>query len=273
MTLVPSTLRRVGALSVAILTATLLTPPAAHATTTTNTTTSTNWSGYAVHPTDARFRAATASWRQPTASCLSATDTYSSFWVGIGGYLKSSTALEQIGTELDCRADGGQTSSAWYELVPADSHAIRMTISSGDRLTASVTVLGSRVTVALADTTRDERFTRTIVDRSLDLTSADWIAEAPSDCDGPDCTILPLADFGSARFLAAAATTTAGVADSLTRAPWTRTRITLGSHSFTAADSGAGDTQTSVTATPSALTSGGGAFNVAYGSTVAAAVE
>jgi hypothetical protein len=245
------------------LAAALLAAPAAQADTT--TTTSTNWAGYAVHGSGARFRTATATWRQPSATCLSQTATYSSYWVGIGGYRKTSDALEQIGTELDCSAAGTESSTAWYELVPAASHTIHMTIESGDLMSAAVTVNGDRVTVVLADRTRGTRFTRTIVDRSLDLTSAEWIAEAPSQCSGSDCTVLPLADFGTAHFLSASATTTTGVTRALDRAPWTRTRISLGS-SFEQSTNGA-DEETSVTATPSGLGDPLGAFTVAYSAT------
>ena len=257
-----SSLHRLPLLLGGAFAAALLAAPAAHAAAT--TTTSTNWSGYAVHRSGVRFRTASASWRQPAATCLSATASYSSFWVGIGGYRKTSRALEQIGTELDCSSDGAETTSAWYELVPAAAHTIHMTIEPGDRLSATVTVDGARVSVALRDRTRGTEFTRTVVDHSLDVTSAEWITEAPSDCSGSDCTVLPLADFGTAHFLSAAATTTTGVTRSLTNAPWTRTRISLGS-SFEQTTNGA-DQETRVTATPSALSNPLGAFTVDYSS-------
>jgi hypothetical protein len=104
--------------------------------------------------------------------------------------------------------------------------------------------------------------TRAVVDRTLDVTSAEWIVEAPSECSGSDCTVLRLADFGTAHFLSAGATTTTGITRSLTRAPWTRTRISLGS-SFEQGTDGA-DLQTRVTATPSALADPLGAFGVSY---------
>jgi hypothetical protein len=97
-----------------------------------------------------------------------------------------------------------EESLSWYELVPSAAHTIHMTIDPGDRLSASVSVRDDRVTVTLSDLTRDTRFTRTTADRTLDVSSAEWITEAPSDCSGSDCTILPLADFGTAHFLSAA---------------------------------------------------------------------
>jgi Peptidase A4 family len=238
--------------------------PAARAATTA-TVTSDNWSGYAVHQAGTTFRTATATWRQPTASCLSADESYSSFWVGVGGYRKTANALEQIGTELDCQTDGVATSSAWYELVPSNSHKINMAIDSGDRLSASVTVQNAHVTVTFADLTRHSSFTRTIVDHTLDVTSAEWIAEAPSDCSTSDtCTVLPLANFGTVQFLRARALSTTGQAASLATSPWTKTKLVLGSKS--SAETTAEDTvvTTDTTATPSAFTNGSGGFDVTY---------
>ena len=79
----------------------------------------------------------TGSWTQPHVSCRSKRASYSSVWVGIGGYSVTSPALEQIGTELDCTASGNVVSSAWYELVPAGSHTTALTVRPGDRVRAS----------------------------------------------------------------------------------------------------------------------------------------
>jgi len=257
-------LRRLPRLAAGALVAALCAAPAAHAAVA--STTSTNWSGYAVHRSGVSFRAAASTWRQPAAACLSPDTTYSSFWVGIGGYRRNSDALEQIGTELDCRADGAESSSAWYELVPAAAHSIPLTVRPGDLMSASVFVRDEHVTVKLSDLTRGTHFTRTVLDRTLDVSSAEWIAEAPSNCSGSDCTILPLAAFGTAHFTRASATTASGTRRALTRAPWTRTRISLGS-SFEQPAADGGDEETTVSATPSALTDPLGAFAVTYSAT------
>ena len=86
-----------------------------------DTTQSTNWAGYAAHGSRASFRAARGSWIEPSASCVRGVRTYSSYWVGIGGYSETSQDLEQIGTEVDCTASGRVNSTAWYELVPSPS--------------------------------------------------------------------------------------------------------------------------------------------------------
>lgn len=259
-------LRRAAAVVLGIAAALSIAPSAGAATTT--AVTSSNWSGYAVHQAGTTFRTATATWRQPIASCLSASDSYSSFWVGVGGYRKTSDALEQIGTELDCHADGQATSSAWFELVPSASHAIKMTIASGDRLSASVTVEKPRVTVTLTDLTTGASFTRTIVHLTLDVTSAEWIAEAPSGCEtSSTCSVLPLADFGTAQFLRAGMVSTAGTTASLAASPWNTTKITLGSKATTQATAEAADVTTDATATPSVVSNSAGGFDVTYAAT------
>ncbi len=92
-------------------------------------------------------------------------------------------------------------STAWYELVPAGSRAIHIAVQPGDAMSASVVVVGHRVTVELRDVTRHRSFVKTLHARTVDVTSAEWIAEAPSECvsDGA-CETLPLADFGTATF-------------------------------------------------------------------------
>ena len=56
-----------------------------------NETSSTNWSGYAAD--SGTYTSVSASWVQPTGTCSSRTDQYSSFWVGLDGY--SSDSVEQ----------------------------------------------------------------------------------------------------------------------------------------------------------------------------------
>src|SRR4029077_3975427 len=143
----------------------------------------------------------------PTAQCVPGTPTYSSVWVGLGGYNETSNALEQIGSEVDCSARGKVLSSVWYELVPAPSRTIRMTVNPGDRLTASVDVNGHQVKLELDDLTRHKTFTHSVRASVVDVSSADWIVEAPSECAGnSSCQTLALANFGSAKFTRARAT-------------------------------------------------------------------
>jgi hypothetical protein len=225
-----------------------------------NTAVSENWSGYAAHRSGTHFRRVSASWRQPTGTCTSGETTYSAFWVGLGGFNLSSDALEQIGSELDCDSSGTETLSAWYELVPAASHAIKMTLHSGDLIRASVTVVNKRVTLALSDVNRHESFGKTITDHEIDISSAEWIAEAPSECSSAnDCQTLPLTDFGNVAFSGASAENASGHTGSISSSRWSTTRIVLATTGTRFIS-----TTNSVAATPTALTGGGRAFSVDY---------
>jgi hypothetical protein len=182
--------------------------------------------------------------------------------VGIGGFNANSAALEQIGTEADCDAYGRPVLSAWYELVPAPSTPISFTLTPGDLLTATVTVNGHTVTMSLYDATRHHGVTKTLKARTVDTSSAEWIVEAPSDCNGTySCQTLPLANFGTASFSAAKAESTSGRQGSIASSSWSSTKINLlpGGQRFTAFPGRAAGT-----ATVSSLKAGGSSFSVSY---------
>jgi Peptidase A4 family len=224
--------------------------------------TSSNWAGYAAHRGGVRFKRVTATWRQPTTLCSQGRATFSSMWVGLGGYSVTSEALEQIGSEVDCTARGRTVSSVWYELVPAASRTIRMLVRPGDRLRATVTVIGHKVTLSLRDLTRRRSFTKTVRASIVDVTSAEWIVETPSVCSGSFCRVLPLADFGQAAFTAASATSTTGVKGAIANGHWTATKIILAEEGRHFIGQGAADSL--ATAAPSSLSPHGGAFSVNY---------
>lgn len=225
-----------------------------------DTQTSDNWSGYAAHRAGASFNHVQASWRQPVGRCTAGQPAYAAFWVGLGGYSLTSNAMEQIGTELDCTSSGRSRSSAWYELVPSPSRAVKMTIAGGDRMTASVSVKGRRVTLHLADNTRHESFSRTVTARALDLGSAEWIAEAPSGCTATGvCQTLPLANFGSVHFTHARAHTRSGQDGGVSSRWWSTTRIVLHPNPRISVING-----TPGSSTPSRLGAAGSAFEVDY---------
>ncbi len=153
-----------------------------------NSVDSSNWSGYAA--TGGTFHSVSASWTEPTGTCTSRKDQYSSFWVGLDGY--SSGSVEQTGTDVDC---AGRTAKyyGWYEMYPAYPVNFANTVRPGDHLSASVTFTGSTTyTLVLKDSTRG--WSQTVVKNQSGLarSSAEVIVEAPSSSSG----VLPLADFG-----------------------------------------------------------------------------
>jgi hypothetical protein len=172
---------------------------------------SSNWSGYAATAPDSNplaFSDVTGTWVEPRATCTVGRRSAAAFWVGLGGYSDSSAALEQLGTAADCNgATTKATHYAWWEIVPAASVKIPLKILPGDTITAAVVVHGQSVTLFLKDVTRGARFTKVITtSQALDLASAEWIAEAPSECSsGGRCRVVPLTNFGSVSFTKAAA--------------------------------------------------------------------
>lgn len=155
--------------------------------------TSTNWAGYSA--TGGTFTSVSATWKQPAATCTSAT-AYSSFWVGLDG--DGTNTVEQIGTDADC-SGGKPVYYAWYEMYPKFPVNLSLTINPGDTVSAKVTTDGNGTfTLTIRDTTNGGSFTTTQKLRRAKLGSAEVIAEAPSSGG-----LLPLANFGSVGFSAA----------------------------------------------------------------------
>jgi hypothetical protein len=209
----------VGALSVAV-------PSAAVAQTTNavESTTSNNWAGYV--DTGTTFSSVSGTWVVPTAK--SDSEGYSATWVGLGGADSSSSALEQAGTESDY-VNGKATYSAWYELVPKAPVTLKLSVHPGDRVSATVSVSGTRVTVTMSDLTTGKTVTKVLHMSDPDTSSAEWIAEAPLAETGDGAfQVLLLADFGKVSFTGASATAT-GHSGSITDPAWTAEKVDMAS--------------------------------------------
>jgi hypothetical protein len=231
----------------------------------TRSATSSNWAGYAISRTGVAFKRVSGTWVQPAATCSSLRRRYSAYWVGLGGLHTTSKALEQIGTEADCVR--GQTQySIWYELVPSDPVTLKMTVRPGDTLSASVTVTGHTVKLFLANRTRGTVFSKQLQVAAVDRTSAEWIAEAPSACDiSGDCATLPLANFGTASFAGARATSVTGHQGTISDPAWSAVAITLAAdRGFHGGPGFMTDGRGSVSATPGELNATGDGFAVDY---------
>jgi hypothetical protein len=220
-----------------------------------------NWAGYVAGGT--QFSSVSGSWVQPSAKCGSG-QTYSAFWVGIGGSSNQSSGLEQTGTQADCTADGGAEYYAWYELVPAAPVKLDLAIKPGDHISAKVSVSGSNVTVLMSDQTTGQSTSKTLQMDNPDTSSAEWIAEAPSACDGSgasgSCQTLPLADFGTVQFTSATATAN-GHTGTISDPAWSAQPVQLGGGSVSEVSYGSGTGSSA--ATPSSLSPDGSSFSVA----------
>jgi Peptidase A4 family len=174
------------------------------------TTTSSNWGGYAAIGADSSspltFTSATGTWTQTTATCTAgAGESASAVWVGLGGYDLQSQTLEQIGTDADCSSSGKPSYYMWYELVPDPPVNVKLKINPGDTITASVNVTGTQIWLQLKNRTTGAVFNKRTTVANPDLSSAEWIVEAPSSCSS-FCRPVPLANFGSLAFSKVATT-------------------------------------------------------------------
>jgi hypothetical protein len=238
---------------------------------------STNWSGYVATGLDgvpATFSDVTATWVQPKAKCTSGRIDAAAFWVGLGGNSSDSSSLEQLGTSVSC--DGSSTTptyEAWWEIVPAASVPIPLKVRPGDRINAAVLVNGQTVTMSLKNLTRHTRFSRTMTPtQALDVSSAEWIAEAPSTCSSLGrCTPFPLTRFGTVTFTNAAAIGNAHPG-TISDPAWAPTVIELISNGVSGAffGNGSGDPLgTGVGALPGSLSTDGRSFRVDWQSNLA----
>ena len=129
---------------------------------------------------------------------------------------------------------------------------------------AVVTVTGHRVVVELDNLTRHDSFRKTLHSAAIDVSSAEWILEAPSECISQyTCQALPLANFGSITFDSASVLTANGRAGTIGRGNWARTKIKLtpgAQRLIVSRDS----TETGGAAVPSTLRAGGSAFDVTF---------
>ena len=193
--------------------------------------TSSNWAGYAVTPASGgavtSFTNVVGTWVQPAVSCTAGTPSYSAFWVGLGGFDETASSLEQTGTESNCTSANTAEYDAWYEILPAAPVRVKLAVRPGDTISAAVTVTGKTVNFRLRNLTRKTVVNKKVKKAAPDLSSAEWIAEAPASCSGSGrCSVLPLANFGSIDFLQAAATGTrhSGL---IPDPAWTNTAISL----------------------------------------------
>jgi Peptidase A4 family len=156
-----------------------------------NTNTSNNWFGYnqgTLEQGAKLFNSITGDWTVPTATQHTSSQAESSSdWIGIGGgcvdagCTATDSTLIQTGTEQDVSSSGSASYSAWYELVPAPSLTISMTVAPGNHMHASVAEVvpnSNTWTITLQDVTRKESFSTTVPYSSTHGT-AEWIEETP----------------------------------------------------------------------------------------------
>jgi hypothetical protein len=138
-------------------------------------------------------------------------------------------------------------------------------VRPGDTVSASTTVAGHAVTFRIRDLTTEGRYSTTRHASSTDVSTAEWILEAPSAClTTGGCTALPLTNIGAVQFASATArsATQARAADD---AAWSNTTLELEQASVSLpsyAQAQIGPVRTVVSAAPSSATQPYGAFSI-----------
>ena len=210
-----------------------------------------HWAGYVATARGGSFTAVQATWVQPRIRC-DRPNSSAAFWIGLGGATRTANGLEQIGTSAQCSETLVSSYSAWTELIPVPARSVELPISvaPGDTIAAQISTQGTTVTFTLRNVTTDEAFSTETTAFLLDLSSAEWIAEAPSFCLSR-CTTLPLANFGTLTFTSATACADAhtGV---ITDSAWIHQPIKLTT------------TREQPAALPSVLSADGGSFSVRW---------
>jgi hypothetical protein len=116
--------------------------------------------------------------------------------VGIDGY--SSSTVEQTGTIAYCNGTSAGY-YAWYEFYPAGSVEITsVPVSPGNQISAEISYSGSEFTTTIKNETTGKSYSKTGRVRGAARSSAEWIAEAP--CCTNSGGVLPLSDFGTGYF-------------------------------------------------------------------------
>lgn len=143
------------------------------------------------------FTTVSGSWVVPSPTSTSTTaSSYDAAWIGIGGV--TSSDLIQTGTANIVATDGSVSTMAFYELLPAAAqNIVSMVVTPGDTMSASITQTGAgQWSLIITDVTTGKTFSKAIA-YSSQLSSAEWIEEAPTLSDG---SIAPLDNFGTVRF-------------------------------------------------------------------------
>ncbi len=166
------------------------------------TVTTASWSGYAVTAA-APYSSNTATWQVPDVAYDGGKTPYGYEyvlnWAGIGG--DGDATLIQLGTESWVSTAGAKYFAVWYELYPAVSQWVALTVKAGDIVTASL-LCTANCTPSQAQTwqlTFTNNTTGAVWTQSFQyqssMASAEWITEPPY-YNG----YLPLADYQQVTF-------------------------------------------------------------------------
>lgn len=180
------------------------------------------WSGYIIDLVNIQNKtegvsSITGTWTVPEIA-YSENNTYSSVWVGVGGY--GEKTLIQAGTEQHCE-NGRISYFAWYELLPATITTVNtLEISPGDVVTTSITLADEKRgswLITIVDETEGRSFHITVDYPQSTRKTAEWIVERPT----VNGQVSTLANFNQAT-LTECTTTINGVTGSIKNFTYTK---------------------------------------------------
>ena len=156
---------------------------------------SANWSGYVAGGGPYSVVKGTFTVPSPVAGAPS--DGQVSEWVGVDGASDSDTSLIQAGVaeSADPQSPGGVSIQPWWEILPAaETNISTVSVSAGDRVTVTIWRLsGTSWEINLTDDTNGQSYTTPPEQFTGAGSSAEWIVEAPAQCQSQaQCQLTPL---------------------------------------------------------------------------------
>jgi hypothetical protein len=145
---------------------------------------SSNWSGYAI--TAGPYTSAQGTFTVPSLSSSATCNEEMSEWVGIDGWSNQDLIQAGIGESLKDPAGAGCTTGtfyvwAWWEVLPAASTLVPLTVHAGDQVTVVISQLnGTNWQIVLTDATSHQSATEGVAYGGPG-SSAEWVVEAPED--------------------------------------------------------------------------------------------
>jgi len=149
------------------------------------------------------YQKVTGHWRVPQAHCSPGENSLSSIWVGITSDATDQSLLAQLGTESDCQS-GYPQYSMWWEMFPAPSVPLDLSLQAGDNVTATVTFNDGQFQLTIDDPKEGVHFSTTHPGKVTDTSVAECIVEAPTIIDDLATNkghIAQLTDFGQVSVL------------------------------------------------------------------------
>ena len=159
---------------------------------------SSNWSGYVAG--GGPYSVVKGSFTVPSPVAGVPIDDQVSEWVGVDGASDSDTSLIQAGVaeSPDPQSPGGVSIQPWWEILPAAETTIStVPVSAGDRVTVTIWHLsGTSWEINLTDDTNGQSYTTPPEQFNGAGASAEWIVEAPAQCESQDqCQLTALAPY------------------------------------------------------------------------------